>query len=217
MMHLGSRRQLRPERLTDQFDRNLARLCKQFDLEFVADPDTLAYYAERVPLQDIAYVLDAKLLTPCGMALTLATEMLTNEGYEQFEKQDCELKAFPRLAGKLRKLFPRTPLCLPLDGLYANQNVIRLIERNLWKYIITFKEGSMPERFAEALALAPLQKTNRLNVRKKEATHFVWITNSHLSSHNVENIANKGGRLSDSPSQSCRKKQEKPALIPAAE
>jgi len=285
MMHLGSRRQLRPERLADQFDRNLAKLCKQFDLEFVADPDTLAYYAERVPLQDIerllaeitvrlirmkaldafrlygyftvaidgtqittfdeepwpgcphrklsdgsvqyfAYVLDAKLLTPCGMALTLATEMLTNEGYEQFEKQDCELKAFPRLVNKLRKLFPRTPLCLLLDGLYANQNVIRLIERNSWKHIITFKEGSMPERFAEALALAPLQKTNRLNVRKKklrqsfkwvhqlpvaeftpnvlfcqekvpekEATHFVWLTNFHLCPNNVENIANKGGRL----------------------
>ncbi|MFT5241895.1 MAG: hypothetical protein ACI9OU_002058, partial [Candidatus Promineifilaceae bacterium] len=31
------------------------------------------------------------------MALTLATEMLTNEGNETFDKQDCELKAFPRL------------------------------------------------------------------------------------------------------------------------
>ena len=73
----------------------------------------------------------------------LATEMLTNEGNEEFDKQDCELKAFPRLVAKLRKLFPRTPLCLLLDGLYANQNVIRLIEQNFWKYIITFKEGSM--------------------------------------------------------------------------
>jgi hypothetical protein len=285
MMHLGSRRQLRPERLADQFDRNLARLCKQFDSEFVADPDTLAYYAERVPLQDIekllaeitvrlirmkaldafrlygyftvaidgtqittfdeepwpgcphrklsddsvqyfAYVLDAKLLTPCGMALTLATETLTNEGNEAFDKQDCELKAFPRLVEKLRKRFPRTRFCLLLDGLYANQNVIRLIEKNFWKYIITFKEGSMPERFAEALALAPLQKANRLNIRKKEikqsfkwvhelpvaeftpnvlfcrekvpkkeATHFVWLTNFHLCPNNVENTANKGGRL----------------------
>ena len=223
MMHLGSRRQMRFERLAERFDQNLANLCGQRDLDTVADPDTLAYYAERVPVrlmekllawitvrlirtkaldafrlygyfpiaidgsqlctfdaqpwpncphrklsdgsvQYFAYVLDAKLLTPCGMALSLASEMLTNEGNEQFDKQDCELKAFPRLIEKLHRLFPRTPFCLLLDGLYANQNVIRLIESNHWKYIITFKEGSMPERYPEALALADLQKDNRLRV-----------------------------------------------------
>ncbi len=235
MMHLGSRRQLRFERIADAFEQNLAFLCGQSDLEFVADPDTLAYYAERVSpkaiekllasitvwlirmkvldpfrlygyfpiaidgsqictfdhepwpdcphrklsdgsIQYFAYVLDAKLVTPCGMALTLATEMLTNEGYEYFEKQDCELKAFPRLVAKLRTLFPRTPMCLLLDGLYANQNVIRTIEANLWKYIITFKEGSMPERFNEALSLARLQKDNRLYVRQDNCTQsFQWV------------------------------------------
>jgi len=235
MMHLGSRRQLRPERLADQFGANLARLSGQDDLEFTADPDTLAYYAERVPLDEIekvlaaitvrlirmkaldafrlydyftvaidgsqictfdeepwpdcphrklsngsvqyfAYVLDAKLITPCGMALTLATEMLTNEGNEEFDKQDCELKAFLRLVEKLRTIFPRTPLCLLLDGLYANQNVIRLIEENFWKYIITFKEGSMPERFVEALSLARLQKANRLRTRQDNITQsFRWV------------------------------------------
>ena len=29
----------------------------------------------------------------------------------------------------------------------------------------------------------------------KEATNFVWLTNFHVCSHNVTNIANKGGRL----------------------
>ena len=201
LMRLGSGRQLRFERIADAFSKNMSLLSGQSDLEFIADPDTLAYYAQHVSPHEIekvlasitvslirkkaldpfrlygyftiaidgsqvctfdhepwpdcphrkrpdgstqyfTYVLDAKLVTPCGMALTLATEMLTNEGYEQFEKQDCELKAFPRLAKKLRILFPRTPLCLLLDGLYANQNVIRLIQDREWKYIITFKEGS---------------------------------------------------------------------------
>jgi len=87
-------------------------------------------------VQYFAYVLDAKLVTPCGMALSLASEMLTNEGNEVFDKQDCELKAFPRLVEKLYTFFPRTSLCLLLDGLYANQNVIRLIESRRWKYII---------------------------------------------------------------------------------
>jgi hypothetical protein len=234
LMHLGSRRQMRFERLADAFIHNLATLCGQVDVDTVADPDTLAYYAERVPVgavekllarittclirskaldpfrlqgyfpvaidgsqictfdhepwpgcphrqlsggstQYFAYVLDAKLLTPWGMALSLATEMLTNEGHKNFDKQDCELKAFPRLVDKLYALFPRTPLCLLLDGLYATQNVIALIESKRWKYIITFKEGSMPERFPEALTLARLQKDNRLRVRQPHAVQeFSW-------------------------------------------
>lgn len=126
-------------------------------------------------IQYFAYVLDAKLLTPCGMALSLASEMLTNEGNQVFDKQDCELKAFPRLVEKLHALFPRTPFCLLLDGFYANQNAIRLIETKRWKYIITFKEGSMPERFPEALALARIQNENRLTVTHPKRTQcFSW-------------------------------------------
>jgi len=234
LMHLGSRRQMRFERLAETFVQNLAMLSGQHDLDTVADPDTLAYYAEKLPVaavekllawmtrrlirmkaldpfrlldyfpvaidgsqictfdeqpwpgcphrelsggtvQYFAYVLDAKLLTPCGMALTLATEPLTNEGNKAFDKQDCELKAFPRLVEKLYAFFPRTPLCLLLDGLYANQNVIRLIESKRWKYIITFKEGSMSERFPEAVTLAGMQKNNRLRVQNPKLTqHFLW-------------------------------------------
>jgi hypothetical protein len=225
---------MRFERLAETFVQNLARLSGQHDVETVADPDTLAYYAEKLPVaaiekllawmtrhlirmkaldpfrlldyfpvaidgsqictfdeepwqgcphrelsngsvQYFAYVLDAKLLTPCGMALTLATEPLTNEGNKTFDKQDCELKAFPRLVEKLYAFFPRTPLCLLLDGLYANQNVIRLIESKRWKYIITFKEGSMSERFPEAVTLAGMQKNNRLRVHSLKLTQqFLW-------------------------------------------
>ncbi len=283
LMHLGSRRQMRFERLADAFVKNLALLSEQNDLEAVADPDTLAYYAERLPadelekvlakmtrklirmkafdsfrlngfftvamdgsqmctfdsepwpgcphrklsngsIQYFSYVLDAKLVTPCGMALTVATEMLTNEGNEEFDKQDCELKAFPRLVEKRHAFFPRTPICLLLDGLYANQNPLRWIESNRWKYIITFKEGSMSERFPEALTLAKMQKENRLTVKQtaqqfrwaqalpiaeftpnvlfcreqfgtEEERQFVWLTNFHLARSTVEKIANQGGRL----------------------
>jgi hypothetical protein len=234
MMHLGSRRQMRFERTTEAFARNMARLSGQKDIDTVADTDTLAYYAERVPLEAVeqllawittqlirakvldpfrldghfliaidgsqvctfdtqpwpgcphrklsngsiqyfAYVLDAKLVTPCGMALSVATEMLTNEGNDEFDKQDCEIKAFPRLVDKLKRFFPRTPLCLLLDGLYANQNVIRKIESHSWKYIITFKEGSMPERFTEAATLAANQDNNQLLVQNDERTQrFTW-------------------------------------------
>lgn len=244
MMHLGSRRQMRLERLAERFERNLACLCGQEDLGTVADPDTLAYYAERLnphaleellssmtgrlirmkaldpfrlqgvfpvaidgsqvctfqqepwpgcphrqlsngSTQYFSYVLDAKLLTPCGMALTLATEPLSNEGNKEFDKQDCELKAFPRLVERLRRLFPRTPFCLLLDSLYANQQVIRLCEKHRWKYIITFKEGAMPERYTEAKALARLQDTNRLELPIPNGTQsFRWVAGLPVAEFN---------------------------------
>ena len=49
MMHLGSRRQMRFERQAEPFARNLAQLCTQRGLDTIADPDTLAYYAEHLP------------------------------------------------------------------------------------------------------------------------------------------------------------------------
>lgn len=236
MMHLGSRRQLRFERLGTHFARNLERLCGQAGPGRVADPDTLAYYAHNadpaaienllaegvaarlirmrifdsarlhgfLPVavdgtqlktfdhepwpgcpyrtlangqtQFFAYVLDAKLVTPWGMTLTLASEWLSNEGNKPFDKQDCESKAFARLVAKLHKRFPRTSLCLLLDGLYASQQVIRLIESRRWKYIITFKEGSMPERFAEATSLRGLQRANRLQIKQDGVgQHISWV------------------------------------------
>ena len=56
MMHLGSRRQLRLERTTECFEANLATLSGQ-DIDTVADPDTLAYYAERISVSECEELL----------------------------------------------------------------------------------------------------------------------------------------------------------------
>jgi hypothetical protein len=53
------------------------------------------------------------------------------------------------LARQLQTLFPRLPICLLLDAGFANQNVIRLCRQLGWEFIITFKEGSLPEVFDE--------------------------------------------------------------------
>ncbi|QEC72383.1 hypothetical protein FSB73_12560 [Arachidicoccus ginsenosidivorans] len=55
----------------------------------------------------------------------MASELLSNEGKGFYDKQDCELAAFSRLADQLHKLFPRLPICLHLDGLYANATVMK--------------------------------------------------------------------------------------------
>lgn len=119
-------------------------------------------------------VLELKLVFPNGLALSLATEFIENTDGQT--KQDCELAAFYRLIPKLRKRFPLLPLCLLLDGLYLNQNVLRLSRKYRIHYIITFKEGSLPTAYSEFQALHPL--TQGQTLRRQDGTaeqHFRWL------------------------------------------
>jgi len=97
-------------------------------------------------------VLEAKLITPNGFSISIASEWIENpEG--EYDKQDCELKAFKRLAVKLKKCFPRLPICITADGLYPNQGFFEHCRRNDWRYIITFKDGNLPTVWEEVHAL----------------------------------------------------------------
>lgn len=105
-------------------------------------------------------ILEAKLVMGNGMSLSIATEFVENMK-RNADKQDCELRAFHRLEKRIKKEFPQLRICLLLDGLYANEPVFDVCRRNRWKYMITFKEGSMPETFREYEKLKELSKENR--------------------------------------------------------
>lgn len=49
-------------------------------------------------------VLEAKIVTDTGLAVSVETEFIQNS--DGATKQDCELKAFYRLAGRLKRRFP---------------------------------------------------------------------------------------------------------------
>jgi len=88
------------------------------------------------------YVLEAKLVTSEGHCLSLASEWIENpEG--DFVKQDCEQKAFVRLAAKLKKQYPRLPMCILADGLYSNNTVFDICQVNDWKYLIVLQDKSL--------------------------------------------------------------------------
>jgi hypothetical protein len=93
-------------------------------------------------------------------------------------KQDCELKAFRRLAAQLAQDFPQLRLCLLLDGLYANGTALSLCEQHHWKYIISFKEGSLPAVWGEYQTLRELSPQNRLVRRPAEdlSQTFAWVS-----------------------------------------
>jgi hypothetical protein len=92
-------------------------------------------------------VLEVKLVSPGGLAISIHSEFLLNQDGDT--KQDCELKAFHRLAPKIKADWPRTKFVLLGDGIYANANVMRLCEQFNWKYCFSLKEN-LPTLLAEA-------------------------------------------------------------------
>ncbi len=89
------------------------------------------------------YVLEAKIVTSTGLAISIGSEFIENDPSRDYEKQDCEQKAFGRLASKIKKHFPRLPICILGDGLYPNNTVFDICEKNNWQFIITLKDGNL--------------------------------------------------------------------------
>ena len=113
-------------------------------------------------------VLEAKLVTCDGLAFSIATEFIENpDEYDpnlsvEKRKQDCELKAFKRLAPALKARFPQLKICLLLDSLYAAQTVLAICKQMHWEVIVSFKEGSIPTVFQEHSRLLQLRHENIL-------------------------------------------------------
>ena len=79
---------------------------------------------------------------------SIGSEFVENEE-ENVDKQDCEINAFKRLANKIKKEYPRLRIIISGDALYASKPVMEICKENKWKYIIRFKEGSIPTLYKE--------------------------------------------------------------------
>lgn len=110
-------------------------------------------------------VLEAKLVTSNGFAFSLMTEFIENSD-PTATKQDCELKSFYRLSARLKARFPRLPLCLLLDGLFAGGPTFERCQSYGWKYFITLTAddlASVQQKFEtqaknhKAIAFGPKQ------------------------------------------------------------
>ncbi|OIQ75351.1 hypothetical protein GALL_429830 [mine drainage metagenome] len=121
-----------------------------------------------------AYALEAKLVGANGFCISLISCWLENSE-NMDEKQDCEIKAFCRLSKALKKAYPRLPLLLLADGLYANQTVFGICLKNDWRFIITFKEGNLKTVWQEIGLLLPLHSAQKLDrIREKSPVHG-WL------------------------------------------
>jgi len=127
-------------------------------------------------------VLEAKLVINGKMVFSIQSEFIENETpipseeelwsieysdpSKEKTKQDCETKAFYRLAKKLKAAFPKLPICITTDALYPCKEMFEACQKLGWHYIMRFKEGVIPslaKQFRAQIKKRPEQTLQELN------------------------------------------------------
>ncbi len=169
-------------------------------------------------------VLEAKIVLGERLIVSIASEFIENNGEdaerqktlsEEKRKQDCETKAFKRLSGKIKKAFPRLPIILLADSLYASEPVMNICRGSGWEFIIRYKTGSIPciteeyEKIPEKGTSGHAEFINDIDHNGKPVnmlrfweekiaggetvrTEFQWLTSIKITEKNAEKIAGTG-------------------------
>ena len=160
------------------------------------------------------YVLEAKLVVG-DIVISIDSEFVENEK-EDIEKQDCEIKAFYRMAERLKKSFPKLPIIISGDALYACKPVIDTCRKNKWHYIIRLKEDRLKLLGEEIKGIEKAEneekgikywnnvKYGEIGIEKEEnvlkyyekkedkVTEFVWITSFKITEKEKEQLVYLG-------------------------
>jgi len=165
-------------------------------------------------------VLEFKLVSPDGLAISLDSEFIINtpgqadaaaelealdpeaaKGDETTKdlaekaKQDCELKAFYRAAERIKGRWPNMPFLLLGDGIYANAKVMRLCRDYGWRFCLSLKDN-LPtlKREAEAkLAKAKPEFHRTPEGASQELRCAEWLKHRDISVHVLRCVETKTG------------------------
>ena len=166
-------------------------------------------------------MLEAKIVFGDNLVCSIASETIENsEEYirksEEAVKQDCESKAFVRLAAKIKQKFPRLPIIITADGLYVTKTVLQICKDYHWDYIIRYKEGCASSISKEYHALpekeivgTDIEYQNRIMFNdydvnliyyrekrmvkgEEKETEFAWITSIEITKSNARKIVRAG-------------------------
>jgi hypothetical protein len=153
-------------------------------------------------------VLEAKIVTRNGFVFSLMSEFIENSD-SNVSKQDSELKAFYRLAPRLKKRFPRLPICLVGDALYAGGPVFSICNQFGWKFLITFKQTDMPAVNEEFERLSKLQAENKATFQTGKTLQvtqkFRWVSHIlHTDDSNTDHLLNALECLEEKPGRTTK-------------
>ena len=125
-------------------------------------------------------VMEVKLVTSTGISISIATEWISNEGKGEYDKQDCELNAFKRLAVKIKHYFPRLPILITADGLYPNQSFFKICKEYGWDFIVTLQDKSL-KSLQEELSWLKRIEAKRVEIIRADRTARTTYQYSYLN------------------------------------
>lgn len=108
------------------------------------------------------YVLEAKLVVG-ELVISIDTEFVENEK-EDVEKQDCEMRAFHRMAERLKNEYPKLPIIISGDSLYACEPVIKKCKANNWEYILRLKKDRLKSLRRRNRRIRESRRTKRYKI-----------------------------------------------------
>ena len=132
---------------------------------------------ETARYQYYVYILEASLVFHNGMIIPLMSEFLEyTKGDTSEAKEDCETKAFKRLAVRLKNEFKRLNIMLLLDGLYPNGPIMEICRKNKWDFMIVLQNKSLSTVWEEFYGLRQLQTEQKVNMKWGNRRQvFEWV------------------------------------------
>lgn len=157
------------------------------------------------------YVLECKLVVG-NIVISLDSEFIENtSSLNEKEKQDCEIKAFKRMAIRIKKNYPKYKFIITGDALYATKPIIDICINYKWKYIFNLNDRlrTVFKDFNDYIEvfnncnvkdyfLDKNYKYKGINfdmikyVDNKKSVSFHYITNFDVTDNNIKNIVQLG-------------------------
>lgn len=122
-------------------------------------------------------VLEAKIIVPGGMTISIASEWIATDQNDTGSKEDCEINAFKRLAGKIKAYFPKLAMCILVDSLYPSEPFFAICKANTWRFCAVLKDKKLAtvwDQVEEALSRAEAA-SNVVDMLLEDKATIEWV------------------------------------------
>ena len=159
------------------------------------------------------YVLECKLIVG-NIVISLDSEWIENsESLNENQKQDCETRAFERMAKRIKNNYPKQKFILTADALYCTSSMMNICKQNNWKYIFNlndrlktvFKDFNDYIKYFNDCSIENYFLDKNYNykgyifnilkfteIKKDKIINFHYITNLKVTNNNIREVVYLG-------------------------
>ena len=157
------------------------------------------------------YVLECKLIVG-SIVVSVDSEWIENDtSLSEKEKQDCEIKAFERMAKRIKSNYPKYKFIITADALYCTAPMMNICKNYKWKYILNlndrlrtvfkdfldyieyFNDTNIENYYLDKKYKGHKFHMIKFNEEKNnKITSFHYVTNLEINDMNIKNIVTLG-------------------------